>query len=240
MKLIRIFASLFLIVILASCNQGGSVTSLNDGGGSFGMWTIPGIGTKYIFQSTQSDSTSQEFDTLTILKTGQHLGGKTNVVSYSAGPAGEGDTEFYNIEQNGDFSESSDATNDSDGVIVQRFNWDTLPTGSRKTTQLETPVDTIEGQLNDQEHVVESDVVVFVGTENLSTPAGDFSTLHLRETFISIDSSLNGNGGFSSNEVTDYWFATSTGFFVKVIDSGTDNGNPDQQSVDVLFKYEPK
>jgi hypothetical protein len=236
MKQIKILAALFLIVILASCNQGGS-TSINDGGGSFGMWTIPGVGTKYILEYTQSDTSATEFDTITVIKTGQHRGGKTNVVSFFSSDNGNNDTSFYNIEQNGDFSEGSDESDDSDGIILQRFNWSTFPTGSRKTSQLETPLDTTENG----EHEVESDVVRFIATANLSTPAGDFSTLHLRETRIDSDSSLSsGNDASSSNEVTDYWFATSTGFFVKVIDNETENGNPEPQSGTILFKYEPK
>jgi hypothetical protein len=234
MKHIKILSAHLLIIILTSCNQGG-VTSINDGGGSVGMWIIPGVGTKFVSQVTQAASTTPEFDTFSITKTGQHLGGKTNVVTFAVDDFG--DTEFYNIESNGDISLAGSETSDSDGITIRIFNWQTYPTGSRKNILAEPTLDTTE---ND-EHVVQSDIRAFIGVENLSTPAGEFSTLHIRETEIDSESSLTGTGEFfSSNDVTDLWFAPSVGFFVKIMGDQSENGQPEQQSEQELFKYEHK
>ncbi len=236
MKHLKLLFAFFTLILLASCNQGTSTSE--NGGGSAGGWNLPGVGTTYIYQLTPVESSEPEFDTITVFATGQHLGGKNNVITYSTGSTGNGDTECYAIESNGNFSVSDDETNDSDGFIVQDFDWETYPTGTKQATALAPPVNTVE----DSELEVSSDTVTFIGTENTSTPAGEFSTLHLRETSISIDSSLNGNGGFSSNTstITDYWFAPSAGFFVKVIINDTENGLADPQAELNLFKYSPK
>ncbi len=234
MKHLKLLPALFTLMLVSSCNQGAS-TSVN-GGGSVGGWITPGIGTTYVYQTTSPDTTGTEFDTITILKNGQEIGGKTNVISYSSGSGGNGDTEFYAIESNGDFSVSSGETNDSDGIIVPAFVWETYPTGSRKTTPITPTLNTIE--FND--HIVQSDIVAFIASEMLSTPAGTFSTLHVRETNINIDSSLNGNGGSSFSTITDYWFAPSAGFFVRIIINETENGLADPQEEINLFKFSPK
>jgi hypothetical protein len=226
MKYLNILSALLTLVLVSSCNQGAS-TSVNGDTGA-GVWMVPAVGTRYVYESQGINS--PVFDTVTILATDQHLGGKTGVIGCADHSGGVG-TFFYNIEQNGDIS-YGDSSHSSPSV----YTWTTFPTASQKP--IGDPVtDTTEGSI----HIFKSDVRSFVGTETLTTLAGSFSALHVRETSISIitgPDSLNCNA--SDTAITDTWFAPSTGLYVKVVDSGTEDGQAFNQSEVDLIKYLPK
>ena len=170
------FPSLLLAFFLVSCSQ-SSNTSVNNGGGSAVTWTIPTAGTEYVFQSTAVGLPNIPPDTAVIVTTGQHLGGKTNVITY-ADHAGTIGTSFYNIENNGDISDGNYIT---DGLGDTTYVWTTFPTGSQQP--ISDPVtDTTEVGI----HIFRSNVRTFVGAETLTTIAGPFSTLHVRQTSINV------------------------------------------------------
>src|SRR5665213_1336864 len=150
MKRYRSLAWFLLLVPIASCNQ-GTDTSLNTGGGSAGMWTIPGVGTTYVYQLTAPGDTAVENDTIVVTANGQHVGGKSNVIriaTFVAGQAQQGG--FYAIESNGDISLGDYLTSFPDSIT-----WATYPTGSHKTKT--TSVDSFSFS----EHIVRSDVLSF-------------------------------------------------------------------------------
>jgi hypothetical protein len=228
MNRLKILASLLPFVLLTSCHQ-GSDTSPNNGGGSTVTWTIPSVRAKYVFQSSTPGLTKTVLDTSIIVTTGQHLGGKTNVITYEdlAGTIG---TAFYNIEDNGDISDGDAALGDT------TFTWTTFPTASHQP--ISDPVtDTTEGGI----HIFRSNVCTYVGGETLTTLAGSFSTLHVRETSISIvtgPDSLDCNARDTS--ILDRWYAPTIGLYVKVTNNGTNDGQPFDQSEVDLVKYLPK
>lgn len=230
MKRINLLAFTLFLVLLSSCSQ-SSDTAIN-GGGPAVAWTIPSVGTAYVFQSNTPISTKPGFDTVTILQTGQHLGGKTGVIGCEDQDGSAG-TFFYNIEQNGDLS-YGDSSIDTTGAYT--YTWKTFPTGSHQPIA-DPAVDTIESVF----HIIRSDVRSFVGAETLATAAGSLSTLHVRETAINIVSapdSLDCNE--NDTGITDTWFAPSLGIYVKVADNGTDDGVVGPQSEVDLIKYLPK
>ncbi len=172
------------------------------------------------------------FDTVTILQTGQHLGGKVGVIGCldRAGTAG---TFFYNIETNGDLSYGDSTPNASNGFT---YTWTTFPTGSQKTIAAPV-VDTVEAGIP----IFRSDVRTFVGTENITTPAGPFSTLHVRETSINVIGNGSTSGcNASDTAITDTWFAPSIGIYVKIMHNGTNDGQVAPQLEVDLIKYLPK
>jgi hypothetical protein len=225
MKHKQIFVTLFIALLLPSCRQ----VADNPLNGSAVTWAIPTIGTSYVYQITEQDPAAR-FDTITILQTGQHLGGKTGVVGCldNAGTIG---TFFYNIEPNGDISYG-----DSTLTSPSTYTWTTFPTASQQP--ISDPVeDTTESGI----HIFRSNVRTFVGAENITTTAGQFSTLHVRQTSISIitgPDSLDCNA--SDTALTDTWFAPTVGLYVKVVNSGTEDGQASRQSEVDLVKYLPK
>ena len=216
------------LLFITSCSQ-NSDTSSN--GVSTVSWTIPTIGTAFIYQLQQQDPVAP-FDTVMILQTGQHLGGKTGVIGCldKAGTAG---TFFYNIEPNGDISDGDPTTT---SLGVDTITWTTFPTASHQP--ISDPVtDTIESGI----HIFRSNVRTFVGAETLTTTAGQFSTLHVRETSISIISgpdSLDCNA--SDTSILDRWYAPAIALYVKVVSSGTNDGVTSEPSEVDLIKYLPK
>ncbi len=222
---------LLLAVALVSCNQSTN-TVLNGGTESTVPWVTPNVGTAFVFELTGVNPNFHPTDTILIVKTGQHIGGKTNVIDYEdhAGTIG---TSFYNIENNGDISEGYTTIKVLGDTT---YIWTTFPTASLKP--IADPVtDTTESGI----HIFRSDVRTFVSAENLITPVGTFSTLHVRETYINIDST-NDTLNFNSNDtsITDKWYAPSIGLYVKVTSSETTNGHPSDLSETDLIKYLPK
>ena len=191
------------------------------------MWTIPGVGTEYILQITQVGSSTSTFDTLTVLNVNQHIGGKWNVVSSII--HGQIEAGFSNIEPNGDYSFGVG------GPIL--IKWTTFPTGTRQTIS-DPIVDTFEGSV----HLQHSDVRSYIGEENVTTAAGEFSALHIRETRVDIQ--MTGSDTlarlFSDTEIVDYWFAPSIGRDVKWIDNLTENGQPQPQREEDIINYIPE
>lgn len=219
MKFIQILSMLLIATLFASCNQG----SVNDNIESARMWTVPDMGTVYIYQTTLTGSTSPEIDTFIILKTGQHLNGKTNVVVYVDNVVGHHDTDFFNYETNGDFSFGNTIS-----------PWTTYPTGSRQTINLVPPVDTLEIG----EHIVQSIIRKFIGVENITTPVGELSTLHLRDTAVDIATALDSGGfSFNSSHQYDIWFAPSIGLYVKIMNNNLQNGQQEDAYVQELIEY---
>src|SRR5579871_288940 len=109
MKIFPTFFAILLCTFLISCNQ-GTTTTLNDGSGTLGEWTVPGIGTTYVFADTTGF-----IDSIRIVKNGQHIGGKSNVVEMVTDVF---DTTFYTIELNGDVSLGTRSNFDSAGFNV--------------------------------------------------------------------------------------------------------------------------
>jgi hypothetical protein len=223
---------LLLAVFLVSCHQ-STETTLNGGGEGAGPWIIPGVGTEFIFTDTApGDSAPPVIDTLeyTIASTGQQVGGKSNVVGYLASRSGQSPTSlFYAIESNGNFSSG-------DSISPDSIAWIDYPTGTQKTI-LDTPTTTISSG----EQTTTTDVRSFIGAENLTTTAGNFYTLHVRETetTLTIDTEVS----FHDSEVfvDDYWFAPSIGLFVKITATQNDNGGPSGFNDEFdLIKYLPK
>jgi hypothetical protein len=231
LKQLRIFTLLLLVVLVGACSQ-SSDTTLNGGTQSTVPWVIPNVGTAYVFQLDGANPNIHPVDTIFILSTGQHIGGKTNVIDY-ADHAGTIGTSFFNIEANGDISDGYYTTN---ALGDTTYVWTTFPTGSLKP--IADPVtDTIEQGI----HIFRSNVRTFIGAENLVTLVGPFSTLHVRETSITIDSS-NDTLNFNVNDtsVMDRWYAPSIALYVKVITSGISHGQPSDQSETDFIKYLPK
>jgi hypothetical protein len=208
------------------------VTSVNDSSGNSVFWTIPEIGTEEIYQAVVPDSVVTVYNTLIILATKEHIGEKTNVISYSEGPSAQ-DSGFYNIEPNGDISIGDSMLNSSGEYS---FRWTTFPTGSRQPIS-DPVIDTTEHGAD----VFQSDVRTFVDTETITTLAGVFSTLHVREITINIISEPDSDITYENySDITDTWFAPSIGWKVREIDNVTINGKPQSQSETDLIKFEPK
>jgi hypothetical protein len=235
MNQLRFLLCLFITVLLSSCNQGGS-TSINDGGGSAGMWTIPGVGTVFTYAIIEPDSTglpSADTFQFVVTATGQQFAGKSNVVRVTTTVAGQPSSDGdYSIESNGDISLD-------DSVAPGDITWTRYPTGSKQTIT-DRPTDTTSFG----ERTITTDAQSFIGPENLTTAAGKFSTLHVQEvtTTIEIDTEAGFNDpNDTSIDIQDYWFAPSIGIFVKETDSQTDNGQPDGFNFEAdLIKYSPK
>ncbi len=147
--------------------------------------------------------------------------------------AGTIGTSFYNIENNGDISDG-DSTTTSLGADTT--TWTTYPTASHQP--ISDPVtDTIESGI----HIFRSNVRTYVGAETLTTTAGPFSTLHVRQTSIDIISgpdSLDCNA--SDTSILDRWYAPAIALYVKVTNNGTDDGVTSEPSEVDLIKYLPK
>jgi hypothetical protein len=227
MKCYRSLAWVLLLVPIAACNQ-GTDTTLNNGGGTSGMWTIPGVGTMYIYQFPGQGA---GFDTLKIVSSGEEIGGKPNVARYRVLGS---DTEFHYIsyQPNGDIS-LGDSTNN--GFI----EWETFPTGSHNPITNGTPLDTFEFG----SRVVESDVNSYLRNENLIVAGADFATIHIKNVHKDFEIEIDSTGltqGYI--DTTDYWFAPSIGLYVKVKDLQTpaDTTQPQQKIEFDLVKYLPR
>ena len=196
------------------------------------MWTIPGVGTTYVYQLTAPGDTAVENDTIVVTANGQHVGGKSNVIriaTFVAGQAQQGG--FYAIESNGDISLGDYLTSFPDSIT-----WATYPTGSHKTKT--TSVDSFSFS----EHIVRSDVLSFIGNERTSTAAGNYSTIHIREVNLQVTADTSSFDPFvdSSSTTQDYWFAPSIGLFAKETEAQTFNGQNDPSVEFDLIKYVPR
>jgi hypothetical protein len=230
---------LLIAVFLVSCKQptettlNGGDSASRGGGVTPGAWTIPGAGTMYVFETTQQ-SITLEFDTITIVKSGINSFEEKNVVSYIVSSEGEIDSEFYGIGTNGNFAFGDG----EDSLGVEVFDpSETYPTGTQQPILLEPSLDSIEGN----ERIVQSDNISFVGVENLSLPAGTFSTLHTREANINDEFLVEDSETILSidSEFVDIWFAPSTGFYVKWTENTSENGVQSDSSGGELIKFTP-
>jgi hypothetical protein len=233
MKRLKILVLLLFFCLLASCNQGSSTT--DNGGGSSGSWTIPGVGTEYIYTINVPDSAGNSIaDTLeyAVTSTGQEVAGKSNAIRMALlqnGQVQPGQGGAYVIESNGDFSAD-------DSIAPGDIIWKTYPTGSQKTIS-DPPVDSFSFGTQ----IITTDVRSFIGSENISTVAGNFSTLHVREVITTIE--IDTTEGFSDTSVDtgNHWLAPSTGFFVKATQLDTENGQINGFNFETdLIKYLPK
>ena len=232
MKHLQLIVVLFAVAILSSCNSGAE-TTLNTGGGSAGIWTIPGIGTIYLFQDGDPNGSGQtQSTTLTVSSVGQHMNGKTNVVgltetsSDSSGSQNNG-IFYYAIEPNGDISLRDSS---SSGI-----KWTTYPTGSR-TTISDPRIDSITSF---GEHIIQTSTRSYVASENVTTLAGTFAAIHITETSFSLFKDSIGSFADSSLNVSDFWFTPSIGFFAKVVESSISNGQPSFTAETDLIRYTP-
>jgi hypothetical protein len=229
MKHIRIFSAVLFVVLLASCKQASNSDP------TVGMWTISGAGTVLMYQSTQQGSNVLGYDTMTILNTGQSIGGKTNV--FYLGSMGRPGYLFYDIEANGDIS-MADTTVPGLPGSLPTLPWLTFPSGSHVPI-FDPSLDTLEGAYR----YTDTSVRTFIGIENITVPAGSFSTIHVRETdrnFVTRTDSLNPSID-STIENMDFWFAPSLGFYVKQTYNllNTDGYDRITQSEVDLIKYIP-
>jgi hypothetical protein len=209
-------------VSLVGCNQ-GSDTSLNGGG--YVGWTIPRVGTGYVFQF-QPVKDSAIADTIFILGTGERHGSKSNVIRFGKG--GNGGEGFFAIEPNGDFS-LGDSSSDS-------FTWTTYPTGNRKNIS-DPKVDTIDFG----EHLTRSRVRSYVGTERLTVAGRSLSTVHVRESYRRSSVDTSSFFGDSTTTTTDIWLAPSLSFIVREHYQSTSNGSIDEVfDVNLIQIIEPK
>jgi hypothetical protein len=210
MKYLRIFVTLVVAGLLASCSDS------TDGSGSIAGWTIPGMGTQFVFVNTFVGGVPAD-DTLQVLvdETGQNNGGQSNVVvlaeSYSTGSSSIVD---YVIQRNGDFWISDEINSN-----FEVSNWDPYPTGSHDT--LVGPV--IDSSFVPGYYVWKTDTNYYVDSEKISTPVGSFSTIRVESRLWQklLDSSTR------QIEITydtlDYWFAPSAGYYVKAMIRGYNN-----------------
>jgi hypothetical protein len=199
------------------------------------MWTIPGVGTVYTYAVNEPDSiglpASDTFQ-FTVTSTGQQFAGKSNVVRLITTVAGQQSSSGdYAIESNGNISLD-------DSIAPGDITWTTYPTGSKETITDPTVDSTEFGELT-----ITTDVHSFIASESLTTAAGNFSTLHVREVTKTIDiDTADFTDNDTSIQTEDDWYAPSIGFLVKETDAETDNSQ--SNPVDVLdfdlIKYSPK
>ncbi len=229
MKNISILLATLLSVFLLSCNQ-GTTTSLNDGSGSLGQWTVPGIGTTYYFLDTTGFT-----DSIRTVKNGLRLGGKSNVVSMAENVF---DTLFYTIEPNGDISLGTRTNFDSAGINVFSYSWTTYPIQSRKPIVDPNAEDSISGS----EHIIFSTTRSFVGEEDLQTSAGTFATLHARSTEVDDELPVDSSFGFTFKDsiFTDYWFSPQLGMYIQEQNLTSENDQQFNVSKIKLTRYVPR
>ena len=232
MKHIKILSALLLSILVASCNQGSSTT---DNGGSSGSWMVPGVGTEFVYTTNFPDSVGNPIiDTLeyTVTSTGQQVAGKSNAIRVSLFAAGllqQGQSAAYVIESNDDISLD-------DSIAPNNITWKTYPTGSHQTIT-DPPIDSFSFG----EQTITTDVRSFIGSGNISTAAGNFSTVQVQEIMTTINIDTSASFSDTSVQTDEYWFAPSIGFLVKQTETETDDGQPSgfNQEFD-LIKYLPK
>ncbi len=222
---------LLITIFLVSCHQ-STETSLN-GGGSTNGWVVPGVGTEFIYTVTiTTDSIVPDTLEYAVTSTGQQVAGKSNAIRMSLfedGQIQQGQGGAYVIESNGDFSVD-------DSIAPGDITWKTYPTGSQNTIT-DPPTDSSSFG----EQIITTDVRSFIGSENLTTAAGNFSTLHVREVITTIE--IDTTEGFRDSTVDtgDHWFAPSLGFFVKATESETETGRLTVFNIETdLIKYLPQ
>lgn len=241
MKHIPIFSALLVALLVGLCSN-SSETLLNGRVETIGNWNIPKVGTEYVYQFRPNDSTAPTSDTFTIVKTGQRVGGKTNVVIATVSFRGRVDTEVYNIEPNGNFSLgiASEHAVDSMGHVLPNiiYIWKTFPIYSRNTIAALPPGNFFDAVGN---HFISSDQCTLVGTETLSSQAGEFSTLHARETEIDDESfAKNSQNTYTDTAFTDIWFAPTIGLYVKWVQHAEMNSRTISEANINLIKYLPQ
>ncbi len=241
MKYLRIFSALLIAVLVGLCSQ-SSETLLNGRVETVGNWNIPKVGTQYVYQFRPNDSAVPIFDTFTIIKTGQHICGKTNVVVCAVAYRGRVDTAVYNIESNGDFSLgiASEHAVDSRGHILPQiiYIWKTFPICSRKTVVALPPRDSSDAA---GDHFISSDQCTFVGAETLTLPAGEFSTLHARETEMDVETYVvDSQYTYTDTAFTDIWFVPTIGHYVKWVQHAVMNRRMTSEANIDLVKYSPQ
>jgi hypothetical protein len=155
---------------------------------------------------------------------------------------GRVDTAAYNIEPNGDFSLgiASEHAVDSMGHKLPTiiYIWKTFPIYSRKTVVALPPRDSSDAAGN---HLSTSDQCTFVGTETLTLPAGEFTTLHARETEIDVETSVTDSlSTYTDTAFVDICFAPTIGLYVKWIQTEVESGKTVHESNIELIKYIPR
>jgi hypothetical protein len=226
----QIFTILSITVLIASCTHSTDA----NGGGSIGIWTIPGTGTQYVFRELTGDSILTPTDTIQyqVYSTGQTLNGQSNVetllVTYSNGDVSP---QYFAYEPNGDLLVNQ-SNNNSVGPT-----WIPASTGSHQVLSSKT-TDTSNASLGIT--IVDIDTNSYIGAETLSTAIGNFSTIHIRSAVLHNVFDLVGDND-TSFDTTDYWFAPSAGFFVKEFEhDNIDNGVSSFNTETDLIKYLPK
>jgi hypothetical protein len=210
---------LILLLILASCSNSNDATSSVDG------WTIPGVGTQFLFVNTfTGGGIPNDSLGLVVEETDQSNAGVSGVVvmygSYSSGSSGILD---YSIQHNGDFWLADEINNNN----LEVTGWDPFPTGSH-----DTPV----GPVVDTSFVagyreLRTDTNYYIDSEKISTPVGSFSTIRVESRIC--EKLIYSGQTEIIYDTLDYWFAPSVGYYVKATVRGVDNYATD------LIKYYP-
>jgi hypothetical protein len=241
MMTLRIYLKLLVALLVGLCSY-CSETSLNGRVENGGNWNIPKVGTQYIYQFKPNDSAITAFDTFTVIKTGKHICGKTNVVVSTVSFRGRVDTDVYNIEPNGDFSLgiASEHAVDSKGHILPEiiYIWKTFPICSKKMVVALSPRDSF---YSSGDHLISSNQCTFVGVETITSPAGKFSTLHAREIDMDNENfATDSLHSYIDSAFTDIWFAPTIGLYVKWVQHAVMNRRMISEANINLVKYSPR
>jgi hypothetical protein len=210
-----------LLLALSSCSDS------TDGASSVAGWRIPGVGTQFMFVNSYSNGiTGNDTLLVTVQQTGQNNGGQSGVVViYQDDYNGSIGISDYTVQHNGDLWMSDQVNNN-----FEVTNWDPYPTGSHDTlTESTTDSSSVPGY-----KVLTTDSNYYVDSEDISTPAGSFSTIRVESRIIQkLLDSYNRLSAITI-DTADYWFAPSAGYYVKAMVRGTDN------YTSTLVKYSPQ
>jgi hypothetical protein len=205
---IRSLAILLLLGIAAcSKNQPAAPPST-------GSTVVPKVGSRFVFQTYEVDTHDIEkggtrgFDTVTVVQSGLHSGGKSDVLAMRYSRTGE--LAYYHYESNGDIAVAYDSF---DG-IWPAWTWHTFPVGSHARI----PGVTADG-LSGGDGVVHTDTLSFLADESVNVNGVQIACAKLREEIIAFSHT---GGAIDSRTVyqEDYWFAPSLGFFARYSDDG--------------------
>ncbi len=242
MKPVKLFFALLVAVPVGLYRQ-ISETSHNGHVEKADNWIIPNVGTKYVYEFRPNDTAAPALDTFTIIKTGQHVCGKTNVVISTVSFRGRVDTAVYNIESNGDFSLgiASEHAVDSMGHILPEIIYirKTFPIYSRKTVVALPPRDSHPmQQATISQHPMNA---LLSAPEMLKTASRNiFDASRKRNRHGLWKTSLTDSlRSYTDSSFTDIWFAPMIGLYVKWGQHAVMNRRIIPQANINLVKYSP-
>ena len=193
---LTILVSITMLAI-SGCNSGAS-TGFNGGSA---VWTVPGIGSRFIDRSFNGIDTI--FDTLVVVWQGS-IDGRLNAVGLREGDTSQ-ETQYLAYEPNGDL-----AVRDSSSSRVQ---WGVYPTGGG--TRIDSTIDTSNGTRYADYAITQN-----LGTEEITVAAGTFSAIKINQSQHSVES-VGGKiiRDTSYNPPMNIWFIPSIGWLGKSQDA---------------------